>query len=298
MKKLFTLILLATSQLPGVSLADCCSGECPEGYVCTCEPINTTPPDEPVAPPVEANWPTEEGIHTVNGRRYRLRYPEPWDGVTPVRAMFAPHACGNWGVDSPQYDSYHYSQNGGFLVVIPEAENGVCWRTDPAGVDFAFVQDLIAQVESWPFIDASQRYLTGWSGGSFMAQSLACTLGADSIVVGSGGLRYIGEGNELTTLPVSCASTNVFMHHGTEDPIVPFSVGVEARDAWIQANGCSTPTPTLAPVDWCAHLPGPCQCSEYICADGSLTWCEDGTGHTQGIVGALQRDAGEVIFNP
>jgi poly(3-hydroxybutyrate) depolymerase len=215
-----------------------------------------------------------------------------------VRPIFAFHACSNSAAENQQYDSYHYNHNGGFLVVIPEAANGVCWRTDPNDVDMPFVAELIEQVEAWPFVDASERYVTGWSGGAFMSNAVACHLGVSELVAGAGGLRYIGEGNDLTELPSSCIPTgDMFLHHGIADTRVPISVGEEARDAWIETNSCHSPTPSNGIIDWCSRVPEECSCTAYTCAGGTLTWCEDGAGHQQSIHGAPQRDVGEIIFN-
>ncbi len=260
-------------------------------------------------------WPSSEGTHTLaDGRRYRIRYPEPWDGVTPVRPLFAFHACSSSGLNTGQWDSYHYSQNGGFMVILPEAAsvtfpgstNGTCWRTDPAGVDMPFVEDLIAEVESWPTIDATERHLTGWSGGAFMSNSVACNLGADHLLAGSGGMRYIIDGNTLGDMPTSCVgSTEVYLHHGRQDQRVPVSVGQEAVDLWASEMGCTAPVSTVAPLDWCGQPSVACEpgdgCVEYACTTGTLTWCQDASGdppwyHTQ-VTGQAQRDVGELLFN-
>lgn len=248
--------------------------------------------------PSDQTWDWSEGLHTVGDRRYRIRHPASWDGVSSVRVLFAFHSCGNQGAENPQYDSYHLSQNGGFLIVMPEAANGVCWRTNPDDVDMPFVAALIEQAESWSFIDASERYVTGWSGGSFMSQAVACHLGVSKLVASSGGLRYIGAGNNLTDLPDACNPTgDMFIHHGAADTTVPITFGEEARDSWLEFNSCHTPVYDSGVIDWCSRVPGSCQCTAYTCSAGTLTWCQDGAGHQQSIHGSPLRDVGEILFN-
>ncbi len=302
--------------------------ECPPGCICECiDPTTGTGTDtDPVSGTASSSgsdassttgaattWPQTEGLHTVNGRRYRIRLPQGWDGVTPVRPIFAFHPHGSvpssqGGAAKQEWDSYHLTQNGAFMVVLPESGTHTCgandcyrWLTEPSSSDSLWVQEVIAEVESWSIVDATHRYLTGWSGGAFMAQSVACNFGADRIIVGSGGIRNIvGNGTQLGGLPSTCLPTDVFVHHGSADTTVPLSLGIEARDAWAAANGCtgSVVATGAAGIDWCASVSGqsPC-CEEYSCTDGELVWCVDDLAHNQASTGWVQRDIGEVLFN-
>ncbi len=317
---------------------------CPPGCVCTCEPLGTSSSgvvgsdstasessdtdlqsttdtgsdssgvaesssgDSTSGDPPPTTWPSTEGLHEVNGRRYRVVYPETWD--LTVRPLFAFHPCSNpassqYGANNEQYDSYHFDQNGNFMVIVPETEQYYCWDTDPNSSDMAFVQELIQEVESWPFLDTSQRFITGWSAGSFMSQSVACHMGADTMVVGSGALYYLeSNGDAATTLPSMCdyPAPNIFMHHGINDSTVDISYAEQSRDFWADQNGCTGTLPISDyPIDWCHPAPGydmaePCECWEYICPDNQMIWCQDGTDHSQSQQGWVQRNAGEVFF--
>ncbi len=327
MKKLapLLLILVACDAQDPASPTSLRSAElCPPGCVCECvDPTSGTATDtagstsSPAATGSSSGgvttWPQTEGTHTVNGRRYRIRLPQDWDGVTPVRPIFAfhPHTSttgSQSGSAKQEWDSYHLTQNGSFMVVLPESGIMPCgsndcyrWLTEPSSDDSIFVQELIAEVESWAIVDATHRYFTGWSGGGFMAQATACNFGADRVIVGSTGLRYIvGNGSQLGELPSSCLPSNVFIHHGAADTTVPLSVGIEARDLWASANGCtgSTTVAGAGGIDWCANVSGvsPC-CEEYSCTGGELVWCVDDLAHNQGATGWVQRDIGEVLFD-
>lgn len=238
-----------------------------------------------------------------DGRRFRVRYPYPWDPAnpTPTRVIFAFHACSNSRASGEQWDSYHWPGAGGFMVVLPEAD-GVCWRTDPADpTDFYHAQRVIEGVEAWPFVDDVRR-LTGWSGGTFMSQSLACNIGADILVAGSGGMRYIGDSNDLTDMPASCLSpVDIFLHHGQADTTVPLQYGQEAVDMWAATLGCSNPVPNTEPLDYCSEPGIECGaspgCVAYTCAEGSLRWCIDESGHSQQYAGRAAREVGEILFD-
>ena len=322
MKRIMPILLLAACDTAAPSSPSTLREAelCPPGCVCECVDPSTGA-DTGGASAGGASgtggvstWPQAEGLHTVNGRRYRIRLPQDWDGVSPVRPIFAfhPHASvtsSQGGAAKQEWDSYHLTQNGGFMVVLPESGIHACgsndcyrWLTEPASADSLFVQELITEVESWAFVDPTYRYLTGWSGGTFMAQSVACHFGADRIVAGSGGMRHIiGNGTQLGDLPTTCLPTDVFLHHGSSDTTVPLSVGLEARDVWAAANGCTTPASSVAGaggVDWCAEVSGvsPC-CEEYSCTGGELVWCVDDLAHNQASTGSVQRDVGEALFN-
>lgn len=236
----------------------------------------------------------------ASGRRFRLRW-RFWDpdAPTPIRPVFAFHASSNQKANNAQWDSYRHPNNGGFLVVLPDATNTM-WHTDPSDpTDFPFAQDVIEAVESWPFVDATNRYLTGWSAGTFMSNSVACHLGVDVLVAGSGGVEYLNSTGE----PASCLDgAEVFLHHGMNDTTVPVSMGHAARDLWAAELGCTAPTSSTYPLDWCGESNVSCSgapgCVSYTCTAGALTWCEDASAHTQNQYGAAQRNVGELLFNP
>lgn len=305
--------------------------DCPPGCVCTCEPLGTstgsTSSDTDVSSDTGAlldvgtpdmgsgssstgeveqfpdgAGPNNDYIHELMGRRYRYRYPDTWDGVTPLRPLFFFHAHGSNGVTDSYYDSFRYSNNGGYLVVTLEGGlpsyggQYARWNTSPDDPfsDVPFAQAVIEGVESLPYVDASRRFLGGMSGGAFMANSVACHVGADAIVVGSGGIAYL-DGNEPfggQPDPASCVQpVRVFIHHGRQDAVgssngVTFDNGEAARDFWASANGCTSSTPVDVPLpglstSWCeGYPPEPCSCVEYTCTDGAVTWCEDEGEHT------------------
>ncbi|MEM6297045.1 MAG: hypothetical protein AAGA54_37615 [Myxococcota bacterium] len=242
-------------------------------------------------------------------RQVRLHFPQGWDPQRPttVRALFHFHSCGGRTVDNDYYDSFHRTEHGGFLVVTLGAAER-CWEVDPALEDVPYAVAVIEGIESIAWVDASRRRLGGMSGGDFMAEVLACRVGADVIVVGSGGVGYPVSAASVTATaapePSACVShPEVFKHHGASDTTVPIALGREARDLWIDVNECTLPVDAAGepvamsadeePARWChgAELrggvleddspvpPAPCQCFTYDCAHGSLTYCEDAGGH-------------------
>jgi poly(3-hydroxybutyrate) depolymerase len=217
-------------------------------------------------------------------RRFRIRYPQGWDPAnpTPVIPVFHFHPCGASGANSTYYDSFHWQNNGGFMVITLEAQTLPCWDITDASPDIPYVQHVIETFESLAFVDGSRRLLGGMSSGNFMAETMACRIGADELVVGAGGISWPPDGISAPD-PASCVGpVNVMRHHGANDNIVPVARGRESRDFWAAVNGCTNPVTLPAsqePGGWCGIATAPCSCTGYTCAEGSLVYCEDGGAH-------------------
>ncbi|MGI9577377.1 MAG: alpha/beta hydrolase family esterase [Microthrixaceae bacterium] len=148
----------------------------------------------------------------------------------------------------------------GYVVATPlGSEPGPRWAV-PGGLetgadDIGFIADLADHLEDTLCIDRNAEFAAGYSAGAAMAQAMSCTMPwRFAAVAGSGGT------NLTETCPAS-PPTDVFVIHGSVDPIAPLSgsevifappLGLEISEV-VATNaaraGCD-PTPIKsAPVD-------------------------------------------------
>lgn len=110
----------------------------------------------------------------------------------------------------------------GYVVVSPEgSQPGPRWAVpgglDTGANDIGFIHDLLTELESTLCIDRNAEFAAGYSAGAAMAQALSCTMPwRFSAIAGSGGAN-------LTDLCPDSPATDVFVLHGTADPIAPAS---------------------------------------------------------------------------
>jgi hypothetical protein len=62
-----------------------------------------------------------------------------------------------------------------------------------------------------------------------------------------------------------------WLAHGNNDPTVPQSEGIAARDHWVSANGCASTSK--------ATTPSPCVAYDGCSASHAVTWCSFAGGH-------------------
>ncbi len=143
-----------------------------------------------------------------------------------------------------------------------------CWDTAPTGEDMAFVDALFAHVDATYCVDPERRFVTGYSGGSFMAHRVACIRG--SLVRGVATIAGGQRGN-------SCSGdVAALLIHDQDDTTVNISASEGTRDGYLEANGCDAAAPTT-PLD-------PSPCVQYTGCDARLpvVWCEtSGQNHSR-----------------
>lgn len=95
----------------------------------------------------------------------------------------------------------------------------------------AFVTDCLAQ---YP-IDPKRLYLLGFSMGTVMSHALALTQPElfRGIVANSG---YVAEGTMLTYHWDKLADLDVFIAHGTQDPVIPIQFGRRTRELYASSS--------------------------------------------------------------
>jgi polyhydroxybutyrate depolymerase len=132
----------------------------------------------------------------------------------------------------------------GFVVLFPDGGGAAPWNVGTgicgmgaavAGTadDFGFVEAMLDSVEADQCIDRSRVFVTGFSMGGYFSNHIGCQRG-NSLV------RAVGP-HSGGTYAGACpgAPLPVFIMHGTGDALITYNCGAEARDHWVQRNGCS-----------------------------------------------------------
>jgi len=166
------------------------------------------------------------------------------DGGPPGRAGSS-SALPYYGIQS--------ASNDGAIFVAPQAI-GSGWSSD----DVAFVDALVAQIESDLCVDEARVFASGFSMGAIMTITIGCAEGDKfrAIAAMSGEIQGTCAGNH----PVP-----YWASHGMSDPTIAIANGEAARDKFGSIDGCSSQT---APADanGCVAYEG--------CAPGyPVVWC-------------------------
>ena len=153
-------------------------------------------------------------------RRAVLRVPEG-DGPHPVLVSLHPFTS------TPEaWDDYSGLADTalarGYVVASPLGSNpGPRWAV-PGGLetgadDITFIAELLDHIEDTLCVDRNAEFAAGYSAGAAMAQALSCTMPwRFAAVAGSGGTN-------LTSTCGDSPPTDVFVIHGSADPIAPLS---------------------------------------------------------------------------
>jgi polyhydroxybutyrate depolymerase len=155
-------------------------------------------------------------------RSYLRHVPPGYDGSTPVALI----------VDFPGYAIDASLEAGisgmaaagntaGYVTVTPEAlGEPPHWDTRVDSPDVAFVDAVLDDLETELCLDRNRVYVTGFSGGAFMASTLACTLDDRIAAIAPvAGLRDVPGCDPQRPVPV-------LTFHGTEDTFMPFDGGM------------------------------------------------------------------------
>ncbi len=111
----------------------------------------------------------------VDGRRFLLYVPasaaEPAPLLLALHGVGGPAATPEATLEASRLDAA--AEEHGFVLALPAGEDGT-WDDEPGSPDVAFAGAVIdAAGEEHP-LDPDRVYVTGWSGGGFMAHRLAC----------------------------------------------------------------------------------------------------------------------------
>lgn len=207
----------------------------------------------------------------VNGlnREYVLDIPSNYNQNNPYKLVFGWHWRGGSANDvvGQGYYGMKSLSNNSAIFVAPDRAAGTDGWTNANGRDIAFLQSMLTQLKSSLCIDESRIFSTGWSYGGMMSfavgRELPTTFRAIAPVSGAFLTPHVDSGS----------ATAAWIAHGNNDTVVSHSSGVQARDAYLRANGCSN---TTVPVQ-----PSPCVEYQNCAAGKPVVWCSFNGGHTQ-----------------
>lgn len=232
----------------------------------------TAPPDEAGAPSGGtsagcglANPATGAGSLTIRGAQadYVITLPPNYDPNTPAPLVFGFHGRNQTHVQFQTQDAQGIQTELGSRAVMAylKSQGGPGWNFDaevPPSVEF--FEAMYTQMLDNYCIDTSRVFLTGHSSGAYFSYILGCRFG-DRI------RAVAGVAGEQQAFDCTDQRVAAMLIHGTTDTVVSFEGGQEARDFYLQRNGCDAATvpgnvaPCVAyqgcdpglPVQWCEH---------------------------------------------
>ncbi|KXX76779.1 putative feruloyl esterase C [Madurella mycetomatis] len=264
-------------------------------------PVPTTPSPssgETKSPGCGKN-PLASGTRSVNvngkNRQYIIRVPNGYDRNKAYKLIFGFHWRGgsmndvaSGGTDREAWAYYGMQRVGqeSAILVAPNGLNGG-WG-NAGGEDIAFVDAMIADIETGLCIDQRQRYAIGFSWGGAMSYSIACSRAKvfRGVAVISGGVLSGCSGGSD---PIAYIGI-----HGVTDNVLGISGGRAMRDKFVANNGCTMISPQEPAVGSKGHVK-----TEYTdCNSGyPVTWIAFDGGHYPGAVDG-QGESGAKSYVP
>jgi polyhydroxybutyrate depolymerase len=206
-----------------------------------------------------ATW-VEETL-TVGGgdRPYFVYLPTGYDPTRAYPIIYQLHGCSDSATREDNNVPVH-RETGADAILVRGRAAARCWDTNPSGVDVPYFDAMLEAAESTLCVDTERRFVSGYSGGSFMAHALACTHG--SLLRGVATIAG-GQAGRMCTGNVAA-----LLIHDLNDGTVNISASEGARDNHAMRNGCdvsATRTPTADPP-----------CEAYAGCDPGLpvVWCQ------------------------
>jgi polyhydroxybutyrate depolymerase len=227
-------------------------------------------------------------------RQFKVHVPPSYDPHKPMPVVFCFHGLGQdallfcvSGASMPAK-----SDSAGFILVMPNGYQnswnaGTCCGgavTDKLD-DIGFIRAIYAEINKHLNIDTSRVYSTGLSNGAYISYRLACEASDLFVAVapaaGALGMDDIGGGSATDGDFDRCMpaqKVSVLEMHGTQDPLIAYSLMKPTLDRLAMLNGCALTThPATQPAS-----AGDTTCISYDgCPDGiDVTGCSvEGGGH-------------------
>jgi poly(3-hydroxybutyrate) depolymerase len=270
-------------------LISACNGDTTENSPADTEPQETAAPDagtdgatdEDTATTVCGDTPVDSGKYTIDvegeEREFILTLPDDYDNTKAYPLVLAWHG---WT------DSADNTEAGGYFGLLPASDNqaifvagqgldalgvGPGWENKD-GRDVAFVETLLAWLRRSVCYDEARVFSVGFSYGGMFSNLLACELGSvfRAIAPVAGSFMHIG----VTEPDTQCVGEKVaaFYVHATNDAVVSYESGEEARDYFLGINGCDDSTTEVTP-EGCVRYDG--------CDDAyPIVWCTHEGNHS------------------
>lgn len=225
-------------------------------------------------------------------RTFIYHAPADLDANTPVPLLIVPHGSTMSGKQMAEITRYaDVADREKFVVIFPDGDpnwenapvnadlpipfefdrlapwnvgEGICSPGDlVAGVldDQAYVDEIIAFVDADQCIDHNHIFMAGFSMGAFFSHENAC-LRSDIRAVAS----HSGGTHDLSACQQE--PKPVLIMHFQGDSMIPYDCGLEARDRWVEHNGCSSTASDVRDV-----LGGKCEYYDNCPANGQVAMC-------------------------
>lgn len=198
-------------------------------------------------------------------RQYKVHIPASYKPDVPAPVVFCIHGLGQdallFCVTGAAMNTK--SDEAGFVLVMPNGyQNSWNAGTCCGGAsteqldDVALFRAIFAEVGAHVNIDLDRVYATGLSNGAYMSYRLACEA-ADiftAVAPGAGaiGTNDIGGGTNTDSNFTTCKPSqpvSVLDIHGTDDPLIPYSLQAPSISRMAMNDGCATSTkPALQPL--------------------------------------------------
>jgi poly(3-hydroxybutyrate) depolymerase len=159
---------------------------------------------------------------------------------------------------------------GSDAILVRPRGLGICWVEGVNSPDVAFFDALVPAIERSLCADPARRFVTGYSSGAFLSQTLAC--------VRAGQVRAVATIAGKPPPPGSSCGGPVaaFLVHDRGDPAVNISEGEALRDQLAVRNSCAVSQPRQSVA------PAPCEAYVGCAAGNPVVWCEtSGQGHNR-----------------
>jgi poly(3-hydroxybutyrate) depolymerase len=224
-------------------------------------------------------------------RTYRLSVPTSYDPSAPLPLIFGFHGVGGTGAQTQTSFNLESSNTGGgkAIFVYPDAlpkqepnDGGVAldWVTplgaSNEGIDFAFFEALVGEIESKYCVDTSRVFATGISAGGIFTNFVGCWYGDVLRAIAPVASEKPWSTPHNSPANMLCTGNVAAMViHGTNDPYSSYTTnGLGTLDFWLAQNGCQTTNPTTDAV-----TPNACQDYQGCAAGLPVVMCSHDEGH-------------------
>jgi polyhydroxybutyrate depolymerase len=224
-------------------------------------------------------------------RTYRLSVPTTYDPNTPLPLLFGFHGVGGTGAQTQTSFNLESSTTGGgkAIFVYPDAlpkqepnDGGVAvdWVTplgaSNKGIDFAFFEALVSEIESKYCVDTSRVFATGISAGGIFTNFVGCWYGDILRAIAPVASEKPWSTPHNAPANMLCTgSVAAMVIHGTNDPYSSYTTnGLGTLDFWLAQNGCQASNPATDAV-----TPNACQDYQGCAAGLPVVMCSHDEGH-------------------
>jgi polyhydroxybutyrate depolymerase len=223
--------------------------------------------------------PGQEQVTTTSGgaeRFYFRHVPPDYTGREPMPVVLDLHGYSEGAqVHTMMSDLGAYGDAEGFITITPQgtAEPIPRWDTGFDSADYAFIGDLLDEVDETLCVDERRVFATGLSNGAFMTSALVCEY-ADRIAAAApvAGIRAVDDCNPSRPVPVVA-------FHGTADDFVGYDGGFGGGAARLPApDGSARTLEDASTTESTAPPAGP------SIPDATTAWAERNGCKTKPIV--------------